>query len=85
MAWKSAKDALFHPTHSPQGLFLQEEDRQRHAGHTSRILMSDRALRVGHSSRATPGQFWRAAKAQAFLLNRSAEGSPVAITAVIPR
>lgn len=36
MAWKSAKHALFHPTHSPHRLFLQEEDRQYcwHAGHT---------------------------------------------------
>jgi integrase len=36
MAWKSAKHALFHPTHSPHRLFLQEEDRQYrwHTGHT---------------------------------------------------
>ena len=62
MAWKSAKDALFHPTHSPHGLFLQEEERQRYAGHTSRILISDRARRGGHSLRAKVVQFWRAAK-----------------------
>ena len=36
MAWKSAQNALFHPTHSRRRLFLREEDRQyrRHADHT---------------------------------------------------
>ncbi len=37
MAWKSAKDALFHPTHSPHRLYLSKATDLRcqwHAGHT---------------------------------------------------
>jgi hypothetical protein len=64
MAWKSAKDALFHPTHSPRRLFPKKTIASP-AGTLAtpfRILISDRALRVGHSSRAKVVQFWRAAK-----------------------
>ena len=61
---ESAKCALFHPTHSPHHLFLQERRRSPVplAPATSQIVIADRALRVGHSSRAQVVRFWRAAK-----------------------
>ena len=66
MAWKSAKDALFHPTHSPRHLFSEKKKKIASTAAApaipSRILISDRALRVGHWSRAKVVQFWRAAK-----------------------
>jgi hypothetical protein len=62
MAWKSAQDALFHPTHSPQGLSSKKKNANGTLANTSRILISDRARRVGHSSRARVVHFWRAAK-----------------------
>ncbi len=65
MAWKSAKNALFHPIHSPHRLYLSKATDLRYQWQPatpSQILMADRVLRVGHSSRVEVVHFWRAAK-----------------------